>query len=340
MTSNFIKDLVRRSNLTQLSLFGIGLILVVGAITMSFNAYYNLLAGPFTVTKDYVLGLNDVGQAKQYHVTIEADDALDTGYSYVTSENGRETGRKNYTALVLDDRLLLVETKSDVNNRSHTGALVNISREVQREVLDELVKEVPELDGAFLPFMLESEEFKTNTILGLVAAVICLLIAIWGVLRAFLRLSDVNRHPIMRALQRYGDPEEIADQIDHEVNSYTDKKGNIKLTRNWLVHQQGLTFNAARLNDVVWMYKHVLKTKYYGVVTVAKTYSVYVWDRHGHCVTITSKEKQVDEMLQVIYQRAPWIIVGYDQQLEKEWKKNRAEVVASVDQRRTQAATG
>jgi hypothetical protein len=199
---------------------------------------------------------------------------------------------------------------------------------------------VPELDGAFLPFMLESEEFKTNTILGLVAAVICLLIAVWGSVRALSRLSDVNRHPIMRALRRYGDPEEIAEQIDHEVNSYHDKMGNIKLTRNWLVHQQGLTFNAARLNDVVWMYKHVLKTKYYGVVTVAKTYSVYLWDRHGHCVTITGKEKQVDEMLQVIYQRAPWIIVGYDQQLENEWKKNRAEVIASVDQRRAQVATG
>lgn len=338
MTSNFIKDIVRRSNLTQLALFGLVLALVIGAIALSFNTYYNLLAGPFTVTKDYVLGLSDLREAKQYHITIEADDALDTGYSYVTSEDGRETGRKNYTALVLDDRLLLVETKGDVNNRSHTGALVNVSSEIQHQVLDELVKEVPEIDGAFLPFMLETEEFKTNTTLGLVAAIVCLLIAIWGALRAALRLGDVNRHPIMRALRRFGDPEEIAEQIDHEINSYHDKLGNIRLTRNWLVHQHGLTFNAARLNDVVWMYKHVLKTKYYGVVTVAKTYSVYLWDRHGKCITITAKEKEVDEMLQAIYQRAPWIIVGYDQQLEKQWKKNRDELVSVVDRQRTQVA--
>lgn len=339
MTSNFIKDFVRRSNLTQLSLFGIGLIFVVGAIALSFNAYYNLLAGPFTVNKDYVLGLNDLSAAKQYHVTIEADDSLDTGYSYVTSENGRETGRKNYAALVLDNRLLLVETKSDVSNLTHTGALVNISGEVQREVLDELVKEVPEIEGAFLPFMLETEEFKTNTIIGLVATVICLLIAVWGVVRALMRLGNSDRHPIMRALRRFGDTEEIAQQIDHEVNSHHEKIGNVKFTRNWLIHQQGLTFKAARLNDLVWMYKHVLKTKYYGVVTVGKTYSVYLWDRHGQCITVTAKEKSVDEMLGTIYQRAPWIIAGYDQQLEKEWKKNRAEVIASVDQRRAQIAT-
>jgi hypothetical protein len=340
MTSNFIRDFVRRSSLTQLILFGIGFAFVIAAIALSTNAYHNLLAGPFTVAKDYVLSLSNLSDAKQYHITIEADDALDTGYSYVTTEDGRETGRKNYTALVLDDRLLLVETKGDVNSRSHTGALVNIPHDVQREVIDQLVKEVPQIEGAFLPFMLETENFKTNTILGLVATSICLLIAVWGVLRSALRLSDANRHPIMRALGRFGEAEQVADQIDHEVNSHHEQVGNIKLTRNWLVHQQGLTFNAMRFSDMVWMYKHVLKTKYYGVVTVNKTYSAYLWDRHGHRITITAREKQVDEMLQAIYRRAPGIIVGYDPQLEKQWKKNRGALVQAVDQQRAQAAAG
>ena len=60
MDSNFITDIIRRSNRNQLILWGIGLILVLIAIALSVNQFYNLLAGPFPVTADDITNIKDV----------------------------------------------------------------------------------------------------------------------------------------------------------------------------------------------------------------------------------------------------------------------------------------
>ena len=110
MDSNFITNIIRRSNRNQLIIWGLGLILVLVAIAFSVNQYYNLLAGPFAVTSDYITGIKDVEHLGHFYVNIKGDKTFDTGFTETNTTNGIQTGKSYYKAVALDDRLLLVKT--------------------------------------------------------------------------------------------------------------------------------------------------------------------------------------------------------------------------------------
>jgi hypothetical protein len=115
MDSNFITNIIRRSNRNQLLIWGIGLILVLIAVALSVNQYYNLLAGPFVVTKEYVEGIKDVQHLDKFYVTIKGDKTADTSYYVSNTTNGIETSKDYYKALLLDENLVLVKTGNSDN---------------------------------------------------------------------------------------------------------------------------------------------------------------------------------------------------------------------------------
>lgn len=335
MESNFIIHAIRRSNRNQLILWGLGLVVVLVAISFSVNQYYNLLAGPFTVDKDYIQGIKDVQHLGKFYVTINGDQTLDTGIYETSTTNGIQTGKSYYKAVVLDDQFLLIKSGDADNKEIYSGALTAIPSDVQREVLDAIAREVPEAKDAFLPFMMDAYEFRNLGFAGLAAAAIALLVCLWGVLRTVSRIVSHERHPIWRELERFGEPAGVADQIASEMDS-AQKVGNMQITRNWLVAPQQAAFGVTQLKDVMWIYKKVIQRRSYGIPT-GKSFSALVYDRYGKVLTINGKEAQVDETLRGIAQRVPWIMVGYSAQAQTAWTKDRANFVAAVDQRKKQA---
>ncbi|MBA3873433.1 MAG: hypothetical protein H0X30_30240 [Anaerolineae bacterium] len=136
MDSNFITNIIRRSNRNQLILWGLGLILVLIAIALSVNQYYNLLAGPFEVSKDYIEGIKDVQHLDKFYVTIKGDKTEDTLYDVSHTTNGIETSKDYFKALYLDNIKLLVKTGNVDNQLSYTGALTTLSSDEQTKVLE------------------------------------------------------------------------------------------------------------------------------------------------------------------------------------------------------------
>ncbi len=333
MDSNFITDIIRRSNRNQLIIWGTALILVLVAISFSINQYYNLLAGPFPVDAAYIEGIQDVEHLDKFYVTVKGQQTFDTGFSETRTTNFVQTGKSYYKALVLEDHLLLVKAGSADNQESYSGLLKTIPSDEKREVLDAIVRDLPNVKDAFLPFMMEADEFRLTSYAGLAAATIALLICLWGVLRTVARIVNHERHPIWRGLERFGEPAGVADQIATEVNSSAETVGKIQVTRNWLVASQKSTLETTQLKDVMWAYKKVVSGR------GGKRYSALVYDRYGKILTINGKEAQVDETLRGITQRMPWIIVGYSAQIQTSWTKDRTNFIAAVDQRKKQATS-
>ncbi len=337
MTSNFVTEIVRRSNRNLLLWSFVGALIVAGAGVLSFNYYRNLFQGPFPIAKKSIITLNDLNSLSDYYVTVEGDDALDTGYQYVsTSSGGSETVDYSYIALVLNDSLLLVKSPGIalVDPKTvYTGALVPIPADTQQEVVRDIEAEYPDLKGVFLPFMLDAGDFSTTGYIGLVIGAIVLLICLYGIFLSARRSNDPSAHPIMRGLKRFGDPGAMANQIHAEMQGHVDKVGKLSFTNNWLVNATGSSLNVTRLSDVAWFYKKVTQRRV-NSVPVGKTYEALVWDRHGNYFTVQANENDVNLMLDAIGNSAPWAIGGYSDDLKTSWDKKRADFIAAVDAHR------
>lgn len=341
MTTNFIHGIIRRSNFYQFLLALVIIIAVIGAAVLARNFYYNLFSGPFDISKQSMLKLKSPDGLSQYYVTIKGDDVIDTGYQQVSRNYGIETGHESYVALMLDDQFLLVQVSGEASDSiQYSGAIQSIPSDVQREVLDQIIAEVPEVKGRFLPVMLGAGDFRLPGFLAVGATVLVALGGLYLLARVIQRMTDPSTHPIMRGLARFGDAEQTADQIEGEMNQDHPTVGKkTHLTRNWLIHRTGSTLQATRLSDITWMYKHVTQHRT-NFIPTGKTFKALIWDRSGVCIEIQGKEKEVLAAMEAVAQRTPWSIIGYKPELEQAWKKDRSRFIAAVDQRRSQAGSG
>ncbi|MEZ4670173.1 MAG: DUF6709 family protein [Anaerolineae bacterium] len=336
MDSGFsVNAIIGRSNRNRMLLSGVVLALVIGVVILSLNYYNNMFNGPFAISNDDLAAIENGNSLEKYYVTVAADDVTDTGYTYVKGEGSNEKVERSYVALSVGDRYLLVEQPGiAIENTTMTGVLAPMPGDVQREVVNDIYKDYPRLDGAFLPVMMRTRDPKTETYIGLAILALAGLAGLWGISGAMRRMANPASHGIMKALSRFGDADQIAQQIEYDMGQPHDEvsKG-IHFTRSWLVRATGSNLEAARWNDVAWIYKKVTQHRTNGIPT-GKTYAALVYDRHGKLITFTGKEKVMDELLGLIAKRSPWAIWGYTADIEKKWKKERQTVLAAVDQRR------
>jgi hypothetical protein len=334
MSNDFVGSTIRRLNLSMLFVSLAVLLVVFLGLVVGARYLYNMFLGPFATTQAEVLALNDADETLRYYINIEGDDHADTGFTYVSeSDSGKETIEAYYHALVLGNEFLLVKTTQAEITNLQTGALIDIPTDVQNEVIAEIEREVPELKGAFLPMMLDTTNFHTNGLIGLGIGFVVAAIAGVGVLIAIVRFVNPSAHPAMKALARFGNPDMVVGQINMEMDSPHDQVGKkIHFTRGWLVNTtSGL--QAAPYRDLMWCYKQITQHRTNGIPT-GKSYAAYVLDKHGTQIILPGKEDQVNTMLDHIVRNAPGIVVGYSDELNTLWAKDRAGFVAAVEERR------
>jgi hypothetical protein len=337
MNTTFVDDVVNRSNRNLLIISLLALVILIGAEVATFRYFYNFFRGPQPIDAETLLTIEDPEALQQYYVTVEDMDAYDTGFQYVTENNGNESIDQSYLLLDLNERWLLTRVSGELADpdnleSTYTGGLIPISDEIQREVVDVIYEDEPDLEGIFLPYMLDATDFRTPGYLGLIVAAVVLVLSLAGLFTTLRRMSNPASHPAVKSLSRFGDPNTVAQQIELEMASEHPQVGNLHFTRNWMVHKQSASMEAMRYRDVVWAYKRVTQLRTYGIPT-GKTFNIHIFDRFGKSITPSAKELQVDEALSGIAQRAPWAFIGYDGELEKAWKKQREQVISVIDQR-------
>jgi hypothetical protein len=328
---------ISRSNRNQflLALLTIGVVLACCAL--SYRYLVNFFLGPQPLNAGQVNAITNLDAQVRYYVTVTGDDVADTGFQEVSrSKTGTETVKASFFALLVDQQIVLVKGQGEATSKVYTGALVEIPADVRSEVITGIEADEPSLKGRFLPFMLDTSDFRTNGYIGLGLGLLLVLVACGLLLRLVGRILNPLKHPIMRALKRFGDPEDIAAQIDREMDSDHTKLGQMHLTSNWLLQRNGAILNVTRLNDVMWLYQMVTQHRTNGVPT-GKTYAAHIWDRYGVCIIIPGKEDAVKKVLETVFQRVPWVAAGHTDEIAKAWKADRVRFAAMIDQRRTQA---
>jgi hypothetical protein len=336
MNSSIFMNLIHRSNRRLFLLCCGGALTVAVLVMLNKNYLYNFVMGPFSIIPEQVLDIPSTDDLPEHFVTITGDEVLDTGYSSLTHRNGDDYVEANFLALVIKDRLLLIKKWGlhfDLAEKSYTGVLVNMPSDVRQEVVNALIRVRSENNDVFLPLMLDTRDFRSDSYFAIAVGALVLLLCCYGLVRSFRRITYPYRHPLLRKLQRFGDLELIADQIDREMSIVEPMPGNVYISRNWLLKPYRWSFHIVHLDDLMWVYKNVTQRRTQAVPT-GRVYAAYIYERHGSCITIDGREQDIDKLLEALVARSPWIVSGYDKQVEDAWYSDRAGFAAAVDRRR------
>ncbi|MBC8100129.1 MAG: hypothetical protein H7Y11_11850 [Armatimonadetes bacterium] len=338
--NSLLDETVQRAGRRQIRWGLVGIALLVLAHIPSVRYYYNFFLGPFPITEDDLLALDDPNSRQQYYVNATGEAAYDSGYAYVNRPNtGIETVEQSYAALELDDRWLLVMVAGSFADAdklpiSYTGALTPFTDSIQTEVIDDTYRQVPGLRGIYLPYMLNTHDFKNEGYLGLSITAIVGALCGLGVINGLATQANPQRHPVYQALALFGEPHVIAQQIDAELQGSTVRVGDLHFTRHWLVIQRRAMLQVTRYQDIMWAYKKVAQGRATG-----KNFMLHIYDRHGKLLMLTAQELEATEMINTVATHAPWALIGYSEETETMWDQQRAQFIATVDTRRANPET-
>lgn len=333
--NGIVSKAVKRTNRNLLLLCLFAFAIVFGLLFAGSNYWLTLVAGSKLLDHDELIAMQSVDFLPTM-VTVQTDESFDTGYEqYLVNDNGTRITEHYYIMMLIgNERFLLVEAPPETEKLEYTGALISIPSDVQGDIVDALIGEYPDLAGTFLPVMITTEDHRTAGWIALVILGIIFIAGVEGMLRLIARQTDINQHPIYKSLARYGDPQTVIKQIEGEMALGSEQVGKLQVTPKWAITSSRTTFDAVYLKDAVWMYKMITQHRTNGIPT-GKSFKVLVYDKHGHLMEVPTKKNTVDDMLQVIYQRAPWILTGFNDELQNMWKNSdgRRQMIAEVESR-------
>ncbi|AUT01499.1 hypothetical protein CLI64_14480 [Nostoc sp. CENA543] len=333
---------IQRSNRNLLAV-NICLVLSVIAIAgMSRRYLYNFFFGPFPIDNQTLLSNTTPDSRLQYFVKIRGSESLNTGVQEVerevsksTGETKSETVKAHYLALVIEQKLLLVKTPNANDSKEFTGALITLPNDAREKIVNEAEAEFPALRGVFLPLMLDATNFRNSGYIGLGIGIPLFLLGVWNLFKVVKRKENIENHPIMEDLKRFGSPNDVAFKIDSELQIAGNKStiGPAQITPSWILRSHFFGLEILNLNDIVWIYKNVT-THYKYFIPVGKTYAVVIYNRQGRLLEIPCKEQEVTSIIEQVITYVPWVIAGYSQELQEVWQKNFSQMIEFVDMKR------
>ena len=326
---------IRASNRRRILMGVLIVALVVSGFALSLRYLNNFLVGPRQITASEISHITDADSVARYWVTFTAGKAYNTGWQEVeTSRGGSETVQSSFSVLVVGRSTLLVKQPGDVpttantGTKTYTGTLVSIPSDVNTKIVNDIKSQAPDVASQMLPFMLDTSDMRVSGYVGLAIAAVSTLVAIVLLIGAITRTFAPHRHPIWKALKRFGDPQAASDAIRDEMALPHTQIGKANVTTHWLVANQGDKFRATRLEDVAWLYHKVTRRR------TGKAFEGQVWDQYGTLIDFGGKEATVLSALKAIRTAAPWAIAGYNAEIDKLWKKSRSQFLDTVRQNR------
>lgn len=342
---SLVQKSLRRATRTLFIFSALSLVLAVVAIVLTTLPYFlGKFTGPTVMTDKEIVSAQVNFVQPLYFREVTGEEMFDTGYEEYTydSDTGRRVSTDAYFGALYigSNRFLLVRTPDaiDESRTTYVGSLREIPGDVQREVVDELIRELGgnAQEFQFVPVMLDTSDNEIMWYVGTAIVLAMLLFGLWGVFQVIQRTRDPHNHPAVKKLGRYGDVAMVMGEIESEMNM-AEAVGSKRLhiTRNWIISTHAGNFQATRLSDLVWLHKHSVRSRY-GTQHFARFY-----DRHGNIMGVQGRRSEdADQMLQAVYDRAPWAIAGYNNELNKAWNKEREQMIAAVDQRKAQLRAG
>ena len=335
MWDDFISRQIQRTN-RNLFLFGAGILTFLGLLLAAgWRDTYNFVFGPFPVQSSELITISNPNLPKHYFVKVQGKESFATGMREVDANNHNKI-RAEIVALVVEKRLLLVKTPADNHQLQFIGTLTAIPAEVSNGAVRRWNEKHPDMKGAYLPFMLDATGFRKGDNLWAAAGGIgfgVLGVVLVGIpLRRKLRPES---HPLLVQLAKYGGLQDVRMRIDSEIRGEGggEKFGAMQITANWLIHAAAFKTNVMATRDVVWAYSKVTKHYHNGIPT-GKTYSAIIRDSKGQSLEIKGKKDSVPKLLESLQRRMPWVLIGFSNELEALWLKEKPKFFQLIEQRR------
>jgi hypothetical protein len=353
MWDDFIAAQIRRTN-RNILLTGLAMLAIVGAIVGAcWREAYNFVLGPFPMQHAELTRIWNPDLSQRYFVKVHGDRAFTTGAQEVDANN-HDLVRAEFIALAVDNRLLLVRTPVNTgyegtltaipnvasNPVDYHGTLAAIPNKLQTQFVTKWDQKHPELKGAFLPYMLDAAGSFRNqdNILAALGAVFMGGLGLFLLVTSIWRRVSPDQHPLLKKLAQYGPARDVRMRIDSELRAEGggEKFGDLKLTSNWVIHAAQFTTTVMAAPDVVWAYPKVTKHYHSGIPT-GKTFSAIIRDAKGQSVEVSGKKDIVPQMLAAIKRRLPSVVIGYTQELEHLWRRDRPKLLQMLQQQRRPA---
>jgi hypothetical protein len=338
--SYFIKINKKRWRIRSIGVIFFVLIiaLLIATAVFQYKDYSNKAIVIKTV-EDY-----NIAAATGKYVKINSNDVYDMNtvikvtrsrYGIKTSESVSE----HIIAVDVSNKLLCISISNDEYDKlakkesgvySFHGKLENFKDNEYSFMKSQLIKEgvsASKAEGAIYGAYLKDAtplEEVTAPLIGVAILVFALCVIYIPVV--------VKNKKAMKSMKVYanGNLDQLFKEVDEEVkepNVY--KNGPVTITRNYIIVDSQQIVFAMPIKELMWTYKKTIQNKVYGFIPAGKNNFInFVFsDGEAYSVSVTRKAKRIDETLNFIAQLNLGTFVGYTNDMNKMFKKNKSEFI-------------
>lgn len=307
------------------------LLLLVGFVWWAVGGLlYSLIRGPVVIPYHELISINNVSNYEGKYVQVTADTIINSGVVHL--EDGKQDGV--YEVMILRRTLLILFARTATRSNVASGELGPIPYDLRKDLIE---KSDPESQKAFLPFMLNTEEFGEYDYLIFFFLALITAVPLWNVVKGTRKLADPVSSSTFKSLQPYGNPVQVARDIESE---YRNRDGlqesrQFILTRSWLIAPHVFRADITNLADILWVYHFKRKIRIH-FVPVAAYNSLIIKTRTGRTVAINISKERANNLMETLRKRIPWIQIGYSQELRLLFDNNKQAFIQRIEARRKQ----
>jgi hypothetical protein len=186
----------------------------------------------------------------------------------------------------------------------------------------------------FTAWFLVQNSYTDGEYVGFIISLSLLLLGFFNVKKGLESIADISTSKPYKQLEKFGDPELLIQNIENEINGeiFLINK-NSKLTKSWIIYSGFLWLDFTKLDRAAWVYKKVTK-HYRNFIPVGKTYEIIINTING-TTSLNIKSQRGDELITELSSLAPWIVLGYSDERNRIWLKDKARFLNAVDERKS-----
>lgn len=258
-------------------------------------------------------------------VEVQGERAINTGYEAV--------GAGNFVALEAGEHLLLVKARRLGSKLRFQGRVKAVSSGIREEVISTIEAKYPNTSGHFLPVMVEEASVESLDISVVTACLALAFLSFFLMYKGARGMEEPQAYPSFRRVIGWDDPREVLDSIEQELkhDAHQVHFGGVTATANWLIARGMFKLELAELRDLAWLYKEPQGWNIFGRFTL-----VFCFEK-GERLELPLSEEDCDRLISEIAVRVPWIVTGYNRNIEILWISDRQAFLSELHSRRDKA---